>query len=149
MACVKALDVYRVSAHIPVESAGRMRTYLKGKTMPARHITGRGIIKEVRLMTTSDFITEAINSKLEGVTMDAESREWVEAQLRKNLKERKRVVEKHKSERKPPEQWLKRGPKPGKKYPKYLAAMKRLGEERKARREASAAGDGKSSRTGK
>lgn len=132
MANVIAVNTYRFNTRFPMELAGKMRTYLKGRKSPAREITGRGIRKEFRQMTPSDYLVGLAERDLSDIAMDAESREWVAREMQKNIKFRDRTIAENKAKRKDPSEYEKPGPKPGKTYPKFLAAMKKLAAERKA-----------------
>ena len=132
MANIQAIDIYRFALDVPMELAGKIRTWLKGRECPARPLKGRNIRKPTRKMTASDMFVDHFSKEMADVRMDAESIKWVEEQLAKNQRKREYWQEKAKAKRKPRDQWEKCGPKPGKKYPKFLAAMKKLGEDRRA-----------------
>lgn len=132
MANFHAVDVYRYSVTVPANLAGKIRTYIKGKQVPARPLVGMNIRKPMRKMTPSDLLITFAEKNLADVHMDAESQRWVNGLLEKNMKNRKVIVAARLANRKKPEEKLKCGPKPGKKYPKFLAAMKKLADERRA-----------------
>lgn len=132
MANVKAVDGYKYCVLTPLELAGKVRTYIKGKKLPARKITGRGIRTPFRAMTPSDFFVAAAEEKLADFKMDAESAQWIEVVLAKNLKAREKQIAKNFAARKPDSEKLKSGPKPGNPSPKFIAAMRKLGAERRA-----------------
>lgn len=133
MANFKAVDVYRYSVSVPVELAGKIRTFIKGKQVQVHPRVEMNIRKPMRKMTPTDLFVSLAEKFLADVSMDAESQKWVNACFEKNRKIRKLVLAQHLANRKKPEEKLKSGPKPGKKYPKFLAAMKKLAEERRAK----------------
>lgn len=132
MANIKAVDNYKYCILTPVELAGKIRTYLKGKKVPAREIDGRRIRTPLRAMTPSDFFISAVADKLKDVEMDAESMKWTQSVIQENLRKREIQLAKNRAARKPQADKLKPGPKPGNgPSPKFVAAMKKLGAERR------------------
>ena len=132
MANIQAVTAYRSPAFLPLEFAARLRTYLKGKQMPARPLGGGlKIRKPFRAMTPSDFFEGLTAKALVGVKPDVESMQWADAIIAKNKKSRAEKRAKAVANRKRKEDYLKSGPKPGKKYPKFLEAMRKLGEKRR------------------
>ena len=133
MANIRALDTYIYPVRFPVELMGKLRTYIKGKQKPAPSLgNGKKIRKPMRDMKVSDFVVEVMEKALGDVNMDAESRKWVERIIERNAKFRKKYQQKALENRKNPADYLKSGPKPGKKYPKFLEAMKKLAAKRRA-----------------
>ena len=133
MANIVAIDTYRYPINFPVELAGKVRTYIKGKMKPAPQLgEGKKIRKPLKAMTPSDYVVEVVERSLADFQMDAESRKWVDAIMARNLKYRAKYRQLALERRKDPADYLKSGPKPGKKYPKFLAAMKKLAEKRRA-----------------
>lgn len=78
-----------VMSHIPLETAAKIRTYIKGKTVKCKAKKGMRIRKQERGMTMSDYIIERAETGVRNVKMDDESRKWMEERLRKNIKARK------------------------------------------------------------
>ena len=130
----KNINRHHFDVSMDVEDAARVRTFIKGKTMPARSFNGRKTRKAVRAMTVSDFFEIAGKKIVDGVKPDSESLKWMMERVSKMKRQREIVDEKVRNgvNRKPKSQWLKRGPKKGKTYPKYLAAMAKLAAKRRA-----------------
>lgn len=125
---------YRCNVMTDLETAAKLRTYIKGKTVAAKSIGGREIRKANRPMTIGDLLEQKAVEIAEGVKMDNESRAWMMEQYELNVKKRKAADSEVRAGRyrKPKSEWLKPGRVKGKKYPKHDAAMKKLGAERKA-----------------
>lgn len=78
-----------VMSHIPLETAAKIRTFIKGKTVKCKAKKGMQVRKQVRDMTMSDYIIERAETGVKNVKMDDESRKWMEERLRKNTRARK------------------------------------------------------------
>lgn len=78
-----------VMSHIPLETAAKIKTYIKGRTVKCKAKKGMRIRKQERDMTMSDYIIEKAENGVRNVKMDDESRKWMEERLRKNMKLRK------------------------------------------------------------
>ena len=125
---------YRCNVMTDLDTAAKLRTYVKGKTVAAKSVGGRVVRKATRPMTIGDLLEQKAIEIADGVKMDAESREWMMKQYQVNVKKRAAADSAVKAGRfrKPKSEWLKPGRVKGKKYPKHDAAMKKLGEQRKA-----------------
>lgn len=129
-----------MGVNIDLELAGRLRTWLKGRTKPAVSRHGQNIRKPIVPMVASDFFESLAEKALADVQMDSESRKWVEEQYRKNLETRQKLIAYVTAHRKDAN-WSgpgyssplyeKRGVKKGNKSPKWLASMKALAEKRR------------------
>ena len=78
-----------VMSHIPLETAAKIKTYIKGKTVKCKAKMGMKIRKKERDMTMSDYIIEKAEKGVKNVKMDDESRKWMEERLRKNTRVRR------------------------------------------------------------
>lgn len=140
MANKPSIEKVKVGVLIDLELAGRLRTWLKGRTKPAISRHGQNIRKPTVPMVQSDFFESLAEKALADVQMDAESRKWVEAQYAKNLETRKKLIAYVTAQRKDANWsgpgyssplYKKRGVKKGNKSPKWIASMKALAEKRR------------------
>ena len=140
MANKPSIEKIKMVIGLDLELAGRLRTWLKGRTKSAISRNGLKIRKPVVAMGPSDFFDDLAEKALADVQMDAESRKWVEAQLAKNIEVRKKLIAYEIKKRKDANwsgygysspKYAKRGVKKGNKSPKWLASMKALGEKRR------------------
>jgi len=76
-------------SHVPLVTAAKIRTFIKGKTVKCKAKNGMKVRKQERKMTVSDYIIDRAESGVKNVKMDEESRKWMEERLRKNTKARK------------------------------------------------------------
>lgn len=120
--------------------AARLRTYIKGKEVPAKAYGGRKLRKLTKPMSPSDFIESHICGILKDVTPDVESLTWMDKRFKANLKIREKndALVKSGAFRTPESEWKKRGRVKGKVYPKYEEAMAKLAQRRAAAKSASA-----------
>lgn len=133
MAHVKSVDTYRFNILLPVPLAGKMLTYLRGKTHPARKVDGRKLRKLERRMTPSDLFTMYLMQLLKDVELDCIARKWVDTIMAKNLKQREKDIARGIANRKAPEEKKKPGRVAGKYYPKYEQINKAKREKRAAK----------------
>lgn len=114
------------------ETAARLRTVVKGRTMPALKFKDRANRKSERKMSTSYFVEQLVKERLSDVKADAESLKWMADAQKAAIKQRKEQDElvRKGANRKPKSEWKKPGRVAGKIYPKYEAAMKRVAAER-------------------
>lgn len=89
MATQRDPNRHAVMSHIPLETAAKIKTYIKGKTVKCKAKKGMRVRKQEREMTMSDYIIEKAENGVRNVKMDEASRKWMEERLRKNVKIRK------------------------------------------------------------
>lgn len=115
------------------ETAARLRTVVKGQTMPPITFKGRKTRKATRKMSIGYYVSQLVEKSVVGVKPDAESIQWMAAGRKAAIKKREEQDERVRNgvNRKPKSEWKKPGRVAGKVYPKYVAAMKRLAAGKK------------------
>lgn len=117
---------------LTIETVARIQTVIRGKEVPPQ--TKRKRSKKLVKMTIARYCSDTITDSVKDVKPDAEALVWMREQYDKNLARREKadtLVKKGKY-RKPKEEHLKTGPKPGKVSQKFREAMKKLGNERRS-----------------
>ena len=145
MAQQKLPNRIRFMFSLDLMDAARLRTYIKGKEVPAKACGGRKLRKLTKQMSPSDCVEGIIKGILEDVTPDVESIGWMNERYEANLKIREQndALVRSGLYRKPRSEWKKRGRVPGKSYKKHSqpaakeTASKRLGCAGTAKRKAS------------
>lgn len=128
------VDKVRQDVIMTWEDAAKIRTVIKGKTMPPCTFNGRKTRKESRPMSISYYIYHVVSEHIKDVKPDAESIAWAMEGRRKTIAKRQKQDEliRKGANRKPKSQWKKPGRVAGKVYPKYDEAMKRVHAKRRA-----------------
>lgn len=117
---------YRCNVHLLLETMARVRTYVKGKSVPMESIGGNRILTPIRKMTPNDAIAMVVTKAFSQIKIDKEEQHWMRVQLDTNRKNRARqdALVRAGKYRKPKDKWLKKGMKKGLFYPKVeLARM--------------------------
>lgn len=131
MAFQRDPNTIRITINLTIDDAAKLRTYLRGKKVPAQKIGGRNIRKSMRDMRPSDFFLSCGRDILTRAVsvLHPEDREWARKKFEIALRQRKKQDAKVASGayRKPPEQHLKPGRKAGVHYPAYDAALRKRG----------------------
>ena len=124
----------KVSMFFDLDVVAKVHTFARNKTKTVSSFGSRGVRNPKRRLTVANVCEDIIAEAVKNVKPDAEAMRWKAERKAANLKVRRQedAAVRDGKYRKPKSEFEKPGPKKGNPSPKYLAAMKRLGEERQA-----------------
>lgn len=80
-------NTHNIGCYAPLEDIARVKTLIKGRTVPNKFATRGAASKEFSKMSVSDFYIMTVHNVVRDVEPDAESLEWAAKMLEKHKKD--------------------------------------------------------------